>query len=83
MEISWNFVSPEKWEPCSHSVHRSGYLWSHVLSRGWYVQGGWILTHPPDTWTWDTTGCGWQVGGMHPTGMLSCSEYVLTLVRDE
>ena len=27
--------------------------------------------------TWDTTGYGWQVGGTHPTGVLSCLVMVL------
>ena len=29
---------------------------------------------PQDTWTWDTTGYGWQVGETRPIRTLSCFE---------
>ena len=65
-----------------------GYVWGGRLGMfggGVCPRGGcphswtWDLkevvgTHPPGHGTWDTMGCGWQAGGMHPTGMLSCSK---------
>ena len=44
---------------------------SHSFHSG--VGGGYSPTSPPIQWTWNTTGYGWQAGGTHPTGMLSCS----------
>ena len=74
------------------STVRRGYLWPRVLSgggagmsRGWvltsqggYIQGGRVLTPHPCRihGTWDTTGYGRQVGGMNPTGMLSCYLFI-------
>ena len=37
----------------------------------WVCPGGMFTVTPPPR-TWDTTGYGRQVGGTHPTGMLSC-----------
>ena len=35
------------------------------------ISRGWVLMSPILR-TWDTTGCGWQAGRTHPTGILSC-----------
>ena len=48
------------------------------MSRGWYVLGvgmfrWWVCPgYPPRQWT---MGYGWQMGSMHPTGMLSCFRF--------
>ena len=70
------------------SVHGVGYLWYHVLSWGWvWVCPEGVLT-PRRTWGPRARYChpathtsdmgplgwvyGWQAGGTHPIGMLSC-----------
>ena len=60
------------------TFYRDGNVFTGVcLSTG----VGWLGTHPPPVHgTWVTTGYGRQVGGTHPTGMLSCFIHVCTVV---
>ena len=61
----------------------------------WVSLGGWVLAPPLQMHgTWDTAGYGRQMGGMHPTGTLSCfyvlylaiapslSRYILCMVKN-
>ena len=80
LNITCNIITARKrsleqgnvFTPVCHSVHKGGgWLPSmHYRShdQGVCIQGvGQTLPH-----TWDTVGYGQQVGGTHPTGMLSC-----------
>ena len=86
MEISWNFVSPKKWEPCTsicHSVHKGrggGMHGSRVCMAGGGMCGGDVHGSGHAWWgghAWLGGACvagetATAADGTHPTGMHSC-----------
>ena len=62
LEISWNFVSPKKWEPCYIYHPQTKFtkvMFSQVFvcphgGRGFCIQGGWADTPPPNRILRDT-----------------------------
>ena len=64
-----------------------GYLWYQVLLRGMGMSRGWLCLGVgmsmgmsggyPTTLGHGSMGYSWQVGGKHPTGMVSCGRTVV------